>query len=116
MLIFLFLFLRQLCLRFIFTMNPSLWLLATPLYSNNLTPITPQTYGTEEEVEIVGMMKTIFIKHSERSSVPKRSKESYRKVRSNGREPRTDNVRESTMTFTCHNCRNPWHKRTIAKS
>ena len=38
----------QLCLRFIFTTNPSLWLLATPLYSNNLTPITPQTYGTEE--------------------------------------------------------------------
>ena len=47
MLIFFF-FLHQLCLRFIFTTNPSLWLLATPLYSNNLTPMTPQTYGTEE--------------------------------------------------------------------
>ena len=45
---FFFFFLHQLCLRFIFTTNPSLWLLATPLYSNNLTPITPQTYGTEE--------------------------------------------------------------------
>ena len=41
------------------------------------------------------MMKTIFINHSERSSVPK-SKESYRNVRgSGGSEPRTDNVRES---------------------
>ena len=43
-----FFFLHQLYLRFIFTTNPSLWLLATPLYSNILTPITPQTYGTEE--------------------------------------------------------------------
>ena len=35
-------------MRFIFTTKPSLWFLATPLYLNNLTPITPQTYGTEE--------------------------------------------------------------------
>ena len=39
--------------------------------------------------EIIGMMKTIFINHSERSSVPKRSKEPYRKARNSGREPRT---------------------------
>ena len=52
--------------------------------------------------EIIGMMKTIFIiNHSEISSVPK-SKESYRNVRGSGSEPRTDNVRESAMTLTCH--------------
>ena len=49
------------------------------------------------------MIKTTFINHSERSSVPKRSKESYRKVRISGRESRTDNVGESAMTLTFHN-------------
>ena len=61
--------------------------------------------------EIMGMMKTIFINHSERSSVPKRSQESYRKVWNSGREPRTDNVRESAMTLTCHNCKKKGHKK-----
>ena len=42
--------------------------------------------------EIVGMMKTIFINHSERSSVPKTRKKSYRKVRSSGREPKEQTV------------------------
>ena len=51
--------------------------------------------GLEEE--IIGTIKTISICHSERSSVPKRSKLSYRKVRSSGSEPRTDNVREFAM-------------------
>ena len=57
--------------------------------------------------EIIGMMKTIFINRSERSSVSKRSKESYRKVQSSRREPRTDNVRESAMTL---------HVTVVAKS
>ena len=56
------------------------------------------------------MMKTIFINHSERSSVTK-SKESCRKVRGSGSEPRTDNVRESAMTLTCHNCKKPGHEK-----
>ena len=43
--------------------------------------------------EIISMIKTSFINHSERSSVPKRSHELYRKVRNSGREP-TLNVRE----------------------
>ena len=65
--------------------------------------------------EIIGMMKTIFVNHWERSSVSKRSKESYRKVRSSGREPRTDNVRESVMTLTCHNCKKPGDKKKDCK-
>ena len=59
------------------------------------------------------MMKTIFITHSEKSSVPKRRKESYRKVRSSGSEPRTDNVRESAVTLTCHQCKKPGHKKKL---
>ena len=57
-------------------------------------------------------MKTIFINHSERSSVPKRSRESYRKSRDSGREPimRDNNVRKSAMTLTCHNYKTPGHK------
>ena len=66
--------------------------------------------------EIIGMIKTTFINHSERSSVPKRSKESYRKVRSSGRESRIDNVRESAMTLTFHNCKKTGRKRKIARS
>ena len=42
------------------------------------------------------MMKTISINHSQRSSVPKRSQESYRKGRDSGREPTTRD-RESAM-------------------
>ena len=62
--------------------------------------------------EIMSMMKTIFINHSERSSVPKRSQESYRKSRdSSGREPRM-NGREPAMAtvITCHNCTRLGHK------
>ena len=56
--------------------------------------------------EIIGMVQNDLRKtFSERLSVTERSKESYRKVRSSGREPRTDNMRESAMTFTCHNCK-----------
>ena len=41
--------------------------------------------------------------HSERSSVPKRSQESYRKVWNIGREPRVrDNVRGSAMSLMYH--------------
>ena len=65
--------------------------------------------------EIIGMMKTIFVNHSESSSVPK-NKESYRNVRGSGSEPRTDNVRESAMTLTCHNnCKKPGHKKKDCK-
>ena len=53
-------------------------------------------------VKIIGMTETVFINHSERSSVPK-SKESYRKVWGSGSEPRTGYVRESLLTLTCHN-------------
>ena len=66
--------------------------------------------------EIIGMVKTIFIDHSERSSVPERSKESYRKVWSSVREPRTDNMRESAMTLTCHHYKSRGMKRKIARS
>ena len=65
--------------------------------------------------EVIGMMKTICINHSERSSVPKRSKESYRKVRRSGSEPRTGNVRESAMTLTSHNCKKPGQKKKDGK-
>ena len=65
--------------------------------------------------EIIGMMKTIFVNHSESSSVPK-NKESYRNVRGSGSEPRTDNVRESAMTLTCHNnCKQTGHKKKVCK-
>ena len=60
--------------------------------------------------EIVSMTKTIFINHSERSSVPKRSQELYRKVQNNGREPKSDQGRKPGMTFTCYSCKNPGHK------
>ena len=54
--------------------------------------------------EITSIMATIFINHSERSSVPKRSQESYRQIWNSRPEQRMrDNLRESAMTFTCHN-------------
>ena len=65
--------------------------------------------------EIIGMIKTIFINHSERSLVLKRSKESYRKVHNSGRESRTDSVRESAMYLTCHNCKRPGHTKKDCK-
>ena len=66
--------------------------------------------------EIISMMEMIFINYSERSSIPNTSKESYRKVRSSDREPRTDNVRESAMTLICDHCKKPGHKKKIARS
>ena len=48
------------------------------------------------------MTKMIVTSHSERSSVSKRSQEPYRKVRNSGREPRSDNVRESVMYGHAH--------------
>ena len=66
--------------------------------------------------EIIDMMKTIFINHSERSSAPRKSQESYRKVWNSGHEPRADNVvGESAMTHTLHNCKNPRHKKKDCK-
>ena len=62
--------------------------------------------------EIISIKKMIFINHSKRSSVPKRSHESYRKSRDNsGRDP-IMNGRELAMAsvFTCHNCKRPGHK------
>ena len=61
--------------------------------------------------EIISMTRTIFVHNLERSSVHKRSQESYRKVRNIGRESRTDNVRESAVTLICHNCKKPGHKK-----
>ena len=63
--------------------------------------------------EIISMTNTIFINHSERSSVPKKSQELYRKSRDiSGREP-TMNDRESAMvtTIIIHNCKRPGHKK-----
>ena len=57
------------------------------------------------------MIKTIFVNHSERPSVPKRSKESYRKVRSSGSEPRTDNMTDSAMILSCHSCKKRRHRK-----
>ena len=65
-------------------------------------------FGLEE---IMNMMKTIFINHSERSSVPTRSQEFYRRSRDGGREP-TTNCRESAIltVITCHDCEKSGHK------
>ena len=62
------------------------------------------------------MTKTIFINHSEKSSVPKTSQESYRKVMNSGRESRIpNNMRESAKTLIWHNCKTPEGiKRNIA--
>ena len=61
--------------------------------------------------EIISMMETIFINHSERSSVPKMSQELCRKVGNSDRESTMlDNVRESGMTVTCPNCKKSGHK------
>ena len=69
-----------------------------------------------EEI-IIGMVKTILVNtsNSERSPIPKKSKESDRKVRSSGREPRAVNVRESAMTLTCHSCKKPEHQKKNCK-
>ena len=59
------------------------------------------------------MTKKMFINHSERLSVLKKSQESYREGRDkSGREP-TMNGRESTMAsvITCHNGKRSGHKK-----
>ena len=60
--------------------------------------------------DIISLTKTIFTNRSEKSSVPKRSQDLYRKVRNSGYEPRVDNVRESAMTFTYHKYKKPGYK------
>ena len=53
---------------------------------------------------IMGIMKTIFINHSERSSIPKLSQESYRKGHDGGRDSTVrDRGRKVAMIPTCHN-------------
>ena len=79
---------------------------------------TPQLKMQDPDLgleKIIGMMKTIFMNYSERPLVPKRSKESYQNVLSSGSEPRTDNVRESTITLTCHHYKKSGHKKNDCK-
>ena len=56
--------------------------------------------------EIICTMKTIFMSHSERLLVLKRN---------SGRDTITDNVRESAMTLTYHNCKKPGHEKENRK-
>ena len=67
--------------------------------------------------EITNIMENIFINHSERSSVPRRGQEPYRKGRDSGRETIMDG-RKSVMAtvITCHNCKRPGHKKNIVMS
>ena len=67
-------------------------------------------------LEEIMMMKTVFINHSERSSVPKISQESSRESRDWGRDPKM-NSRESAMAtiITCHNCKKPGHRKKDCK-
>ena len=60
--------------------------------------------------KIMSMMRTIFINHPERSSVSKRSKESYRKSRDNSGREATINGSAMATVITCHNCKRPEHK------
>ena len=62
---------------------------------------------------MIKMIKMIFVNHSERSPVPKRSQESYRKEgRNSDCEPKM-NGRESAMAtaITSHNCKRPRHNK-----
>ena len=66
--------------------------------------------------EIISLTKTILVYHYERSLVLKRSQASYCKVWNSGLEPRMrDNMRESALTLTCHNCKTPGHKMKYCK-
>ena len=50
------------------------------------------------------MRTTIFIDHLERSAVPKRSQELYRKRRDSGRDPTTNGLESAIATvITFHN-------------
>ena len=77
------------------------------MYSTVKMQLRDPKLGLEK---IISLTKTIIINYSERSSVSKRSQESYRKIRNSGREPRRDNVRESAMNLTCHNCKKQRHE------
>ena len=58
------------------------------------------------------MIKTIFIDHSKRSSVPKRSQELYRNVRDSGRKPNVNGKKSSMATvIICHKFKTPGHKK-----
>ena len=80
----------------------------------NMQSVRDPDLGLEENI---GMMQTICINHGKRSSIPKRSQESYRKSRDNsGREPKT-NGRKSAMAaiITCHTCERPRDKKKDCK-
>ena len=61
--------------------------------------------------EITSMTKTIFVNHSERSSVPKRSQASYRKVRNSVREPTIGRESAMATVITCQDYIRPGHKK-----
>ena len=67
--------------------------------------------------EIISMMKTIFINHSEKSSVPERSQAPYRKRYDSGRKSTTNSRELAVATvITCHKCKRPEHEIKIAIS
>ena len=81
------------------------------LYSTiKVASIREPEFGLEK---IIGMMRAMFINHSERSSGPKWRQESYHKYRDNSGRETTMNDRESAMTtaIACHNCKRPGHKK-----
>ena len=81
------------------------------LYSTiKVQSIREPEFGLEK---IIGMMRAMFINHSERSSGPKWRQESYHKYCDNSGRETTMNDRESAMTtaIACHNCKQPGHKK-----
>ena len=83
------------------------------MYSTvKMQSIRDSAFGLEDSMS---MTKTIFTDHSERSSALTRSQELYRKVQNSDREPRNNNVRESTMTLICNNCKKPGHRMKYCK-
>ena len=83
---------------------------AFPAEKDSTIKIQTIRYPHSSLRKIEGMMKTIFINHTERSSVTKRSQQSYRKVFDSGRDSTMhDSSRESAMSTvtTCYNYNNP---------
>ena len=79
-------------------------------FTVKVQPINKNEIALED---IISMTKTIYINHTEKSLVPKKSLQSYRKNRDNsGREPKM-NCRKSAMAtiITCHNYKWPGHKK-----
>ena len=78
-------------------------------FTTKMQSISDPELGFEETMS---MMKIMFINHSERLSVSKRSQESYRKSRDNSGREATMNGRESAMAtvITCYNCKRPGHE------